>query len=136
MPLTCDVSLADGDSGLGSKEPQTMARMIDYTFGLKLGEDEDDLVTAAFAQTLLNRCSLNQTLDSPKTHPLFLDIELKKALSGHDPRVQLAIWKLAWLKKMQMHGWDHEVMPMPGITITGHIWQYYLFYQDGPKLVR
>lgn len=113
-----------------------MTRMVDYTFGLKLSYTEHNTTNAAFGKLPMNLGSLNQTLDFPRFHPLFLDIELKKSLSNEDPRVQLAVWKLAWLKKMQIHGWDSEVFPVPGITIEGHVWKYYLFYKSGSNLVR
>lgn len=114
-----------------------MGRMIDWTFGLKLAGEETEDIHQKFKTIPLSANSLNQTLSYPKYHPLFLDIELKRALSPVDPRVQLAVWKSAWLKKMQHHEWD-TAMPMPAVTITGHAWEYYLFYpadSNGEQLV-
>lgn len=101
-PLLLEQGLDDASSTYSSKDPQTMGRMVDWTFGVKLADNDMDLVNAAFGGSGLppNVYSLNQTLQYPKFHPLFLDIEIKKSSTLLDPKVQLAIWKLAGLEKM------------------------------------
>ena len=93
------------------------------------------IIYQAFARAEDNAASLNQSLSYIKNHPLILDIGVKKPLQTRDPRVQLAIWASSALLKKRLHGWDTS-MPMPAIAIDGHVWDYYIFFEQNNKLVR
>ncbi|KAL9593349.1 MAG: hypothetical protein Q9219_007591 [cf. Caloplaca sp. 3 TL-2023] len=64
--------------------------------------------------------SKNTDTDSEKTS--------EKAISKMtcDPTVQQAVWKSAWLLKALHHGWDTS-LPLPEITVVGHLRSIYLF---------
>ena len=127
-PLVLEPSFDEKSSTYSSKEPQTVGKMVDWTFGLKLTVKETELVNKAFASGMYqNECTLNQTCQYPRLHPLFLDVEIKTTNSQDNPAVQLAIWKLAGLRKMKHHGWD-ATMPTLAIAITAHVWEYYIFF--------
>ena len=112
-------------------EDVTTSRMIDLALGLDLNDTDADAVTNAFKGMRDNEHSLNQSMAYIRNTPLFLDIELKKVVSNRDPDVQLAIWQAASYSKKLYHGWDTS-MPMPGIVVNGHDWQYYItFERDG-----
>ena len=117
-----------------SESPSTTSRMVDISIGLDLNENDEDIVVSAFSKLPDHAQSLNQSLSYIKGNPLLLDFELKKVYADRDPRVQLAIWKVGGLKKMQYHGWDTS-MPMPGITVYGDEWTCYLFFVRGSGLV-
>ena len=40
------------------------------------------------------------------------------------------LWQSAGFTKRKYHGRDKEVMPMPGICIVGHVWTYYITFQE------
>lgn len=110
-----------------------MGRMIDYCVGLKLSEDEKDIVTGAFRSLPYQQNTLNQTLSYIHS-PLFIDIEMKKRNQLRPPEVRLSIWACAALRKRQQHGWNTE-LPMPAITIEGHTWTYFLSFERDGELV-
>lgn len=130
----------EGDSEIVSstsaaQESRSLARMVDWCLGLRLGYDDGQLVTSAFRKIRLNETSLNQTVAFIKQCPLFLDIEIKKTQTNRNPEVQLAIWASGALRKKQHHGWDTN-LPMPAIAVNGHSWDYYLFFGWDDHLVR
>lgn len=112
----------------------TASRMVDLTLGLDLDNAEADMVTHAFQGMKDNEHSLNQSMAYIRDTPLFLDIELKKAVSNRDPDVQLAIWQAALHSKRLYHGWDTSI-PMPGIVVNGFEWQFYLTFERDDGLV-
>ena len=93
------------------------------------------VVQQAYSKAEPHAASLNQSLSYIKTHPLILDIELKKTSQPRDPRVQLAIWASSALLKKRIMGWDTS-MPMPALAINAHIWEYYIFFEMDDDLVR
>ena len=117
-----------------TETPLTTSRMVDWSIVLDLTADDEDTVADAFNKISDNAQSLNQSLSYIKNTPLLVDIELKKTNAVPDPLVQLAIWKAGGFKKMQLHGWDTS-MPMPGITVNGHLWECYIFFARGSRLV-
>lgn len=76
--------------------------------------------------------SLNQTR-AYKDDVFFAAIEVKRPMSGVDPRPQLATWAAAGHKKAERHGWDLGV-PTIGITVVGHEWlAYIIFWEPGTQ---
>lgn len=114
--------------------PTTTTRMIDWALGLTLSTSDERILNKAFKMMPPYSQSLNQTLSWASDVPLFVDIELKKTHSQRDPRVQLAIWAAAGFSKRHFHGWD-ETVAMPGITVSGHEWEYYLFFKREDEIV-
>ncbi len=106
------------------------ARMVDYGFGLKLEHKLMKTITDAFKEFYDYQKSLNQSMSFIKSVPFFLDIEVKKKHQVRTPEVQLAIWAAALYKKRQHHGWDVQI-PMPGICINGHVWEFYIIFETG-----
>lgn len=126
--LDCDARTTSSKAS-GKEEGgfQTVGRMVDWCLGLQLSDVEEDVVDAALLEMMGGEQSLNQSLSFIHKCPLFLDIEIKTSLSNRNPEVQLAIWALGALLKRQHHGWDTR-MPMPAIAISGHSWEYFLFW--------
>ena len=135
-PLTA--SLTEGESSCNARttteDGETVGKMVDYGLTVPLSIEEEDIISAGFATLRHSEQSLNQSLSYISDCPLFLSIELKKTQSNRDPQVQLAIWALAGLRKIQHHGWDTS-MPMPAISIHGHQWYYYIFFETNGNLV-
>lgn len=135
---TLRASLTEGEPSCNARttteDGETVGKMIDYGLMVPLSMEEEDIISAGFATLRHNEQSLNQSLSYISDCPLFLSIELKKTQSNRDPQVQLAIWALAGLRKMQHHGWDTS-MPMPAISIHGHQWYYYIFFETNGNLV-
>ena len=127
-------SASIGTRESSSEGLSTTARMVDLSLGLVLKEEDEIIVHRAFGNMLDHDQSLNQSLSYIRDTPLLVNFELKKSYSDRDPRVQLAIWKAAWLKKMQYHQWDMS-MPMPGVTVDGSEWSCYLFFVRDSMLV-
>ena len=118
-------------TGIGS----TTSRMVDRQFGLRLSEDEKQIITNAFKTMDHTLCSLNQTLAPfTKTIPTVVDFEVKAQRDHRDPKVQLAVWASALYSKRGYHGWDTS-MPVPGITIIGDEWQCFLTFKGQEELV-
>ena len=130
-------SWTEGEPSCNSRtteDGETVGKMIDYGLTLPLSIEDEDIISAGFATLRHSEQSLNQSLSYISDCPLFLNIELKKTQSNRDPQVQLAIWALAGVRKMQHHGWDTS-MPMPAISIHGHEWYYYIFFETNGNLV-
>lgn len=106
--------------------PKDVKRMVDWCVALSLGWKDEDILEDAFATLNPNECSLNQSLSCISRSPVFLDVELKKKQPATDPEVALAIWASGALQKKIHHGWD-TTLPMPAITIEGHLWHWYMF---------
>ena len=117
-----------------SESTTTTTRMVDLSIGLVLKRVDEVLVMDAFSNMVDHDQSLNQSLSYIRATPLIIDLELKKVYSNREPAVQLAIWKAGAFRKMLWHQWDMS-MPMPGITVDGSEWQYYLFFAQDSRLV-
>ncbi len=115
---------------------EDIGRMIDWCLAIVLDEDDRDRILRAQASVneKFYASSLNQSLSYIRNNPLLLDIEIKKEIQPRDPKVQLAIWASAALLKKRLHQRDTS-MSMPAITVTGHLWEYYLFFEMGNNLV-
>ena len=112
-----------------------LSRMVDRCLGFKLSFDHKARILRAWRKLYDNEFSLNQSISYINSNLIFVDFEVKKKVAGsRDPLVQLTIWEMAWLLKRQHHGWDTS-MPMPGITINGHSWECYLFFEMDRELV-
>ena len=109
--------------------------MVDWCLGMPVERNEMKIIQKAFARAEDNAASLNQSLSYIRFYPLILDIEVKKPLQSRDPEVQLAIWASSALLKKRLHGWDTS-MPMPAVAIDGHVWKYYIFFEQKNDLVR
>ncbi|KAL8704614.1 MAG: hypothetical protein Q9201_002234 [Fulgogasparrea decipioides] len=124
-------SSKEGSSSVdvGDDRDGSISRMIDWAVALKVSRNEKSRVKRAFSRiNSVALHSINQTLGSMSQCPMFLTLELKKINQAKDPRVQLAIWAAAGIKKQQMHKWDSS-FPMPGITINGHVWELFIFFE-------
>ena len=109
--------------------------MVDWCLGMNVDKDDMKVIQQAYSKAEPHAASLNQSLSYIKTHPLILDIELKKTAQPRDPRVQLAIWASSALLKKRIMGWDTS-MPMPALAINAHVWEYYIFFEMDDDLVR
>ena len=132
--LVLDAQTSSNQTVMTEETAQTVGRMVDWCLALNLDKKEENLVNKAFAGMRGGEQSLNQSLSYIHKCPLFLDIEIKKSQSNRDPEVQLAIWASAALLKRRHHGWDTS-MPMPAITINGHSWVYFIFFEGEGDLV-
>ena len=101
---------------------------------MNINSDDMDLIEQAFQNSPDMECTLNQSVSYTRYNPLILDIEIKKTLQLRDPELQLAIWAAAALLKKRHHKWDTS-MPMPAISINGHKWEYYIFFEMNENLV-
>ncbi|KAL8726660.1 MAG: hypothetical protein Q9166_006582 [cf. Caloplaca sp. 2 TL-2023] len=117
----------------GDDDP-TVSKMVDWCLGLELSPTQETIVNKAFHTIPENTRSLNQSLLYIDNVPLFLDIEIKKSSPGRDAELQLAVWACAAMKKKLEMGWDAS-MPMPGLVIEGHLWQYYVFVRIQGDLI-
>ncbi|KAL8645638.1 MAG: hypothetical protein Q9210_006598 [Variospora velana] len=113
----------------------TTTRMVDCSLGLFLEEPICDLISKAFKNLGDYEQSLNQSMSYIRHTPLLLDLELKKTNQARDPQVQLAIWLAAAYLKRKHHGWDSSI-PMPGLVVNGHQWEFYIAFERGDGLVK
>ena len=129
-----DMASATTTSTANETGGDPISKMVDYAMTLKLDANSQSIIRKAWNTMLDNEMTLNQTLGDMARHPLTYNIEVKKQNQTRDPRVQLAIWDSAELKKKQHHGWDIS-MPMPAIVVSGHDWYYYIFYEHDSQMV-
>ncbi|KAL8648726.1 MAG: hypothetical protein Q9210_004814 [Variospora velana] len=122
---TIDPSTEKNTSDKGS-DPKSVRKMIDWCLALALGYKDEGILEKAFGTIDANECSVNQSLSYIRHSPIFLDIEMKRKQPATDPEVELAIWASGALLKKLHHGWD-TTLPMPAITIEGHLWSWYMF---------
>ena len=115
--------------------PENIGRLVDLCLAMNVNDPDMEVIEQAFSQTAHYATSLNQSFSWIRNNPLILDIEIKKTLQPRDPRVQLAIWASAALLKKRLMRWDTS-LPMPAIAINGHVWEYFIFFERGKKLVR
>ena len=98
--------------------------------GLRLSSDAKSDIYEWLNPLFEGEKSLNQTLSYARFVPLFLDIELKKALTERQAEFQLGVWQAAGFAKRSHHGWNQDLMPMLGICINGHQWNYYITFPE------
>lgn len=108
--------------------------MIDWCLALKVDPRDMMMIAEAFAKIPDYAASLNQSASFIKNNALILDIEIKKVVQPRDPKVQLAIWASSALLKKRLISWDTS-LPMPAVAISGHSWEYYIFFELGKNLV-
>ena len=113
---------------------ESIGRMIDWSLGLEIDQDDLELIELAWNSRVDLELSLNQSISYIRKYLLLADIEIKKKASNREPLVQLATWEAGGLLKKRHHGWDTS-MPVPGITVTGHQWDCYLFFELNTNLV-
>ena len=112
-------------------DTSTTSRMIDLQLGLLLDNCDTKILSRAFANMKDNDQSVNQSTSFIRTVPAIVDFELKKIATNRIPEVQLAIWHAGLYSKRKRHNWDTS-MPIPGVTINGYDWQFYItFERDG-----
>lgn len=126
---------SEGATSAATEYGDAMARMVDWSVGIELDDDDEILLTSAYANLPDNLMSINQSLSYVSNSPLIFDLEVKKTVQPRDPVLQIAIWASAALLKKRQHGWDTS-MPSPAITVDGHLWQYYIFFELDAELVR
>ncbi|KAI4208903.1 MAG: hypothetical protein LQ351_008102 [Letrouitia transgressa] len=105
-----------------------LTRYVDWMLALSPNNRELDLIDEAYQYQSHYGRSLNQTIGPVASCPIFLDIEIKKTHTVRDSRIQLAIWETAAIKKRKVHGWSTS-FPIPAITVNGHDWTLYIFYE-------
>ncbi|KAG8532405.1 uncharacterized protein KY384_002890 [Bacidia gigantensis] len=133
-PLIHDVKSNEVSETPAEREERALSKMIDWGVALALEDDDLKSVELCFGEYEYHlECTLTQCTTYIDKCPIFIDIEMKKA-SVPDPKIQLAVWKQAALKKRQHHGWDTKV-PMPGITVEKHEWNCYLFFKSQNNLI-
>ena len=115
-------------------DASTTSRMIDLQLGLLLDDCDIKILTQAFANMKDNDQSINQSNSFIRTVPAVVDFELKKTTSNRMPEVQLAIWHSGLHSKRKRHNWDTS-MPIPGVTINGYDWQFYITFERDGDLV-
>lgn len=121
----------EGSKGVDSTA-QVFSKIVDYSIALELPWYEQDLIDEVYNTLRAGERSVNQSLSYICNCPLVADIELKKEHAPRDPEVQLALWKAAALSKLRHHGWDSS-LPMPGITVNDHIWNFFIFFEHAEK---
>ena len=114
---------------------ESIGRMVDWSLGLEIENEDLQLIDQAWKSHSDNEFSLNQSISYISNYLLLADFEIKKKVSNRDPLVQLAIWQAGGLLKKRHHEWATS-MPMPGITIIGHHWECFLFFELNGDLVR
>ncbi|KAL9044779.1 MAG: hypothetical protein Q9214_002108, partial [Letrouitia sp. 1 TL-2023] len=118
----------DSDKNSGQEDSILLSRYVDWLLALTLDHSELRLIHKAYQYHTLWSRSLNQTVGPTANCPIFLDIEVKKTHTVRDSRIQLAIWETAAIKKRKLHGWSTS-FPIPAITVDGHQWTLYIFYE-------
>ncbi|KAL9593176.1 MAG: hypothetical protein Q9179_006050 [Wetmoreana sp. 5 TL-2023] len=132
--LQWDEEINAPTSTASNQEGCTISRMVDWAMALDLSEREERIVQRGNTTLPSYLRSVNQTSSWIRSFPIFLDIEMKKTHSDRDPKVQLAVWACGAMLKRRWHGWDTR-MPMPGITVTGPIWEYFIFFELNGELI-
>ncbi|KAL9607603.1 MAG: hypothetical protein Q9167_007498 [Letrouitia subvulpina] len=112
----------------GQEDSVLLSRFVDWLLALALDDSELELICKAYQYQNLWGRSLNQTVGPTANCPIFLDIEVKKTHTVRDSRIQLAIWETAAIKKRKLQGWSTS-FPIPAITVDGHQWTLYIFYE-------
>lgn len=107
-----------------------LSKLIDWTVALVPTATERYLIGKAFRNLSLWLGSLNQTIGPYSECACFMDLEIKKTHTARDSRLQIATWAGAAVKKRRYHKWDTS-FAMPAVTVDGHKWDLYIFWEDG-----
>ena len=109
--------------------------ILDMQYGFWLSEDDKDALRQQYRGLAPDDRIINQTQALfTKDVPTFVDFKLKRD-SVEDPKFQLAVWGAGLYLKRKHHKWDVS-MPIIGVTIESHIWQCFLLFESGDKLVK
>ena len=98
-----------------------LIKKINFAVGLELSDDTLDTLRSADTFSP----SINQTQSFISYHPIFLNVEVKKAYQAKDPVIPLAAWTAAEFKKRKAEGWDLG-MPVLTVAISGNQWTLYV----------
>lgn len=101
---------------------ESISRMIDWCLRLEIDMDDKDIILLAWPNLSDYEFSLIQCTPYISNYLLLVDVGIKTSISNCGPLVQHAIWEAGGLLKKRHHRWDAS-MPMPGITINGHLWE-------------
>ncbi|KAG8526416.1 uncharacterized protein KY384_000009 [Bacidia gigantensis] len=93
------------------REDRALSKMIDWCLTLSLQPAESAELESLFSTLSHYECSVNQTTSYLQECPIFTDVEMKKA-NMPDPRIQLAVWASAGLKKRRCHGYQIMLGPI------------------------
>ncbi|KAI9805370.1 MAG: hypothetical protein M1833_005823 [Piccolia ochrophora] len=105
-------------------------KRIDYVLGVQFSSDQNMVMKAAFKRLPQDERSINQTLSKTVSRwGVFMAVEVKKLYAGADPRVQLATWFAADVKKKQHHQWDLST-PGIGLEFDGDTVRAYIAFWD------
>lgn len=110
-------------------------KLVDWTMGLRLSDDQLDLISEVYKCIPDCQRALNQTDGHIRNVPLAFDIVVKGTSSLDGFAALLGIWSGAALKKKRRQGWDTR-MPGVGVLVDGHEWMAYIFFEHEKALVR
>ena len=133
------VDLGDGQTQISrdtASQVESFARMVDWTVALEIDALEERTLEIAYSSLADNERSVGQnSTNYLRNSPLAFDIEVKKENDPRNPLVQLAVWVCAGFKKKKSLGLKKLDMPMPGLLIKGHAWEWCIFFNVGGNLV-
>ncbi|KAI4242961.1 MAG: hypothetical protein LQ352_007138 [Teloschistes flavicans] len=134
-PQAQDSQDASTITGTEGGKDSTISKMVDWVMALTLSWKDQDYIQDAFSTIVeVNMHSVNQTRGFAHLSPMWLYLELKKHYQAIDPRIQLAVFATAGISKRRIMGWDTS-FPTPGITVDGHQWRLYIFFEMNGKIV-
>ena len=133
------VDLGDGQTHISRSsinQANSFAKMVDWTVALKIDSLEENLLEKAYISLADYEHCVGQNCSTHlRNSPLAIDIEVKKNNDPGDLLVQLAVWVSAGFKKKQTLGLKDFDMPMPGLLIKGHVWEWCIFLYVRGELV-
>jgi hypothetical protein len=103
-------------------------KRIDCAIGLRLPTVERKVLERGRYQAF-SQPSINQTSTFVNMVPMFLNIEVKRSHSNHDPLIQLAIWVAAEFVKRTIENYSLD-MPVLAIAVVEDRWDLYMVYAD------
>ena len=104
-------------------------KRIDCAIGLRLSHMEKEILGRG-RYKVFSTPSINQTSTFVNLTPMFANIEVKRAHSGQDPLIQLAVWIVAEFEKRQAEGYSLD-MPVLAIAVVEEKWELYMVYAVG-----